>query len=139
MPEYYCSSTLLEIQQRYIRVQYRRDWLQALLDETVEELKIILKVEELTEESDSELTISDDDILKFANQISNVLLDFEQKVNTPQEIKQREQQLQYYRACFQYLLDDSHRELLILAEIVQSLQSQGVTGGEINPKTENAH
>jgi hypothetical protein len=116
---YDSSSTLPEIQERQIRIQYRYDWLQALLGETLRELKLLLKVEELTEEYDPELAISDGEILKFVNQISNILLDFEQHGNTPQEIQQREQQLQYYRACFQYLLDGTVRELGILSEIVK--------------------
>jgi hypothetical protein len=46
---------------------------------------------------------------------------------TPEEIQQRQQQLEHYRACFKYLLDDTQRELTILAEIIQSLQGEAVT------------
>jgi phosphodiesterase/alkaline phosphatase D-like protein len=126
MSEYDSSSTLPEIKQRRKQLQYRRDWLEALQDETIRELKILFQVEELTEEHEPDIVVSDGDILQFVNQMSNVLLDFEQQMNTPEEIKQRQEQLQYYRACFQYLLDDTLRELTILGEIVQSLSEESL-------------
>jgi hypothetical protein len=130
MSEYDSSSTLPEIQRRQMRLRYRYEWLQALLDETILELKLILKVEELIEEQDQDVIISDREILKFVNSMPKVLLDFEKTAKTPEEIQQRQQQLEHYQACFQYLLDDTHRELTILTEIIQSLQDEAVTGDE---------
>lgn len=130
MSEYDSSSTLPEIRQRQMRLRYRYDWLQALLNETILELKLILKVEELIVEQDQDVIISEREILKFVNSMPSVLLDFEKKAETPEEIQKRQQQLEHYQACFQYLLDDTHRELTILAEIIQSLQDKAVTGGE---------
>ncbi|MFM6346027.1 MAG: hypothetical protein ACKPFK_12890, partial [Dolichospermum sp.] len=127
MSEYDSSSTLPEIEQRQMRLRYRCDWLQALFNETILELKLILKVEELGEEQNQDVTISEREILKFANSMPSVLLDFEKKAETPEEIQQRQQQLEHYRACFKYLLDDTQRELTILAEIIQSLQGEAVT------------
>lgn len=127
MSEYDSSSTLPEIEQRQMRLRYRCDWLQALFNETILELKLILKVEELGEEQNQDVTISEREILRFVNSMPSVLLDFEKKAETPEEIQQRQQQLEHYRACFKYLLDDAQRELTILAEIIQSLQGEAVT------------
>ncbi|MGB5593612.1 MAG: hypothetical protein WBM62_06205 [Crocosphaera sp.] len=132
MSDYDSSSTLPEIQQRQMRLQYRRDWLEALLKETERELKLLFKVEELTEEHQPDIIVSDRDVLSFVNKIFDVLLEFETVANSPEEIENRKEQLQYYRACFQYLLDSAMRELDILAEIIQSMSNAELTVDEVS-------
>jgi hypothetical protein len=121
---YECSSSLAEIQQRNERLKYRRDWLEALLDETYLEIHAIMTPEDWQIDEDEDKVVSEKEILEFINRVAQVVIEFEVQVNTPEEIENRKQQLKHYRNCFQYLLEETRRELSLMTEIIEYMSKE---------------
>ncbi|MEC4982595.1 MAG: hypothetical protein SAJ37_02610 [Oscillatoria sp. PMC 1068.18] len=113
-----CSSTIQEIQQRQKRLQYRSDWLKAILDETERELRLLVPVEERAEEDEPETVLSEAEILEFVNNLSSVLLNLEQEAKTPSEIQQRREQLEYQKLALYSLWKETQREIELIGEII---------------------
>lgn len=130
-----CSSSIEEMQERQKRLQYRKDWLEALLAETQRELESITPPEELAkiEQAESQQgKIPEYEVFEFLNRMAQVLLESIKKTwTTPEEIRERRQELLYHRKVFCSLLDETQRELDVLPEIIKkSVQEQGAQAEE---------
>lgn len=117
---YECSSKPDEIWERYQQIQYRKTWLEALLQE------VQLGLEALPEKEAPPLKKkrpkpSSVEVMMFINELSSLLLEFEEfedKTQTSEALKKRQERLQYQKFMLEMLLDNLNREIqFIISEV----------------------
>jgi len=122
-----CSSSVEEIELLKSTLEYRRDWLEAILFETALELKKLLNVEELTAENSPDIVFQDAELPILVNQLSQSFIDFMRgdavTYETPEEKQKVYERLQYQSSILRSLLHHLELQLGVAVETLDYLTS----------------
>lgn len=120
-----CASSPAEIKQLQRSLIYRRQLLEALLDETHRDLKILLNIEELTAENNPLMLFEDSELPPLINKLSQSFIDFirtdVRQYETPEARQQACAQLQYQSSLLRNLIRQIELQIGTVAETLESM------------------